>query len=70
MNTFPSWEPVLCAPSRTELAQMSREEIAVVKGFRVWNQHGSVQFVDPVDLRQPHQRLRHLPDYSNRPALY
>lgn len=39
------------SPSRLEIARMSRGQVEHVENFSIWNEHGRVDFLTPVNLK-------------------
>ena len=40
------------SPSYIELVRMTLKELKQVKDFKIWNEHGQVEYLKPVDLTQ------------------
>ena len=38
-------------PPKEILCQLSEKKLAQISEFRIWNKHGEVFFLEPVDLR-------------------
>jgi nuclear pore complex protein Nup98-Nup96 len=39
-------------PNFRKMCRMSSDELKAVKGLKFWNEHGSIEFIDPVDVTE------------------
>lgn len=41
-----------CKPSFEEMARMTELQLSCIHNFKVFNEHGKIEFLEPVDVRR------------------
>ena len=56
LNSFKPSAYLFTNPSSKEISKLSEKSLAQVPYFRIWNEFGEIEYLEPVDLRFNEQK--------------